>query len=226
MPRLLELFCGTKSVGRAFEALGWEVVSVDILASFDPTLVADIKTWDPSCFPVGHFAAIHASPPCTEYSAARTTAKRPRDLEGSDELVQKTMQIVEYLKPLVWIMENPWTGLLRKRPFMEALEPRMRVISYCKYGLPYRKHTSIWTNLGKFWEHRPKCCAASPCGKIVEGRHPATAQQGPSRHTDKSVKVNDTFTQQQLYAFPPELCEELAQASDDAVAQFNRHGHW
>ena len=89
MPRLLEVFCGTKSMGKAFEALGWEVVSVDILASFDPTIVADIGTWDPSIFPVGHFAAIHASPPCTQYSAARTTAKRPRDLEGSDELVKK-----------------------------------------------------------------------------------------------------------------------------------------
>lgn len=226
MPRLLELFCGTKSVGRAFEALGWEVVSVDIIPSFNPTIVADIGTWDPSIFPVGHFAAIHASPPCTEYSAARTTAKRPRDLEGSDSLVQKTMQIMEYLKPLVWIMENPWTGLLRKRPFMEPLEPRMRVISYCKYNLPYRKHTSIWTNLGAFWVHRPKCCAADPCDKIVDGRHPATAQQGPSRHKDKSVKANDTFTQRQLYAFPPELCDELALATNDALAQYNKHGYW
>ena len=226
MPRLLELFCGTKSVGKAFEALGWEVVSVDILASFNPSIVADIGSWDPSVFPVGHFAAIHASPPCTEYSAARTTAKRPRDLEGSDALVQKTMQIMEYLKPLVWIIENPWTGLLRKRPFMIPLEPRMRVISYCRYGLPYRKHTSIWTNLGKFWEHRPKCCAANPCDKIVDGRHPATAQQGPSRHMDKTVKANDTFTQRQLYAFPPELCEELALASNDALAQYNKHNYW
>ena len=81
-------------MGKAFEALGWEVVSVDILASFDPTIVADIGIWDPSIVPVNHFAAIHASPPCTAYSAARTTAKIPRDLEGSDALVQKTMQII------------------------------------------------------------------------------------------------------------------------------------
>ncbi len=226
MPRLLELFCGTKSVGRAFEDLGWEVVSVDILASFNPTIVADIKTWDPSIFPVGHFAAIHASPPCTEYSAARTTAKRPRDLEGSDALVQKTMQIMEFLRPLVWIIENPWTGLLRKRPFMEALEARMRVISYCHYGLPYRKHTSIWTNLGGFWVHRPKCCAANPCGKIVDGRHPATAQQGPSKHKDTGFKMNDTFTQQQLYAFPPQLCDELALAANEALSKYNTHRIW
>lgn len=226
MPRLLELFCGTKSVGRAFEALGWEVVSVDIVASFNPTIVADIKTWDPSCFPVGHFAAVHASPPCTAYSAARTTAKTPRDLDGSDALVKKTMQIMEYYDPLIWIIENPWTGMLRKRPFMEPLEPRMRVISYCKYGLDYRKHTSIWTNLGQFWVSRPKCCSKEPCGKIVEGRHPATAQQGPSRHKDKSVKLNDTFTQCELYAFPPALCDELAQAATDAVTQHNTLGYW
>jgi len=53
-----------------------------------------------------------------------------------------------------------------------------------------------------------------------------TAQQGPSRHSDGSVKTNDTFTQRDLYAFPPELCDELALASNDAVAAFNTHGRW
>ena len=46
MPRLLELFCGTKSVGRAFEAAGWEVVSLDIVSKFEPTILRDIRSWD------------------------------------------------------------------------------------------------------------------------------------------------------------------------------------
>ena len=54
MPRLLELFCGTKSVGRAFEAAGWEVVSLDIVSKFEPTILCDIRSWDYTTFP-GHF---------------------------------------------------------------------------------------------------------------------------------------------------------------------------
>ena len=50
MPRLLELFCGTKSVGRAFEAAGWEVVSLDIVSKFEPTILCDIRSWDYTTF--------------------------------------------------------------------------------------------------------------------------------------------------------------------------------
>ena len=46
MPRLLELFCGTKSIGRAFEAAGWEVVSLDIVSKFEPPILCDIRSWD------------------------------------------------------------------------------------------------------------------------------------------------------------------------------------
>ena len=45
MSRLLELLCGTKSVGRAFEAAGWEVVSLDIVSKFEPTILCDIRSW-------------------------------------------------------------------------------------------------------------------------------------------------------------------------------------
>ena len=71
MPRLLELFCGTKSVCRAFEAAGWEVVSLDIVSKFEPTILCDIRSWDYTAFP-GHFDMVWASPVCTEYSCVLT----------------------------------------------------------------------------------------------------------------------------------------------------------
>ena len=64
MPRLLELFCGTKSIGRAFEAAGWEVVSLDIVSKFEPTILCDIRSWDYTQFPPGHFDMVWASPVC------------------------------------------------------------------------------------------------------------------------------------------------------------------
>ena len=112
--RLLELFCGTKSVGRAFEAAGWEVVFLDIVLKFEPTILCDIRSWDYTTFP-GHFDMVWASPVCTEYSRALTT--RPRRLLDCDALVLSALEIIAHFDPL-WIVENPAT-LLKTRPFME-----------------------------------------------------------------------------------------------------------
>ena len=116
MPRLLELFCGTKSIGRAFEAAGWEVVSLDIVSKFEPTILCDIRSWDYTTFPPGHFDMVWASPVCTEYSRALTM--RPRRLEEGDVLVLRALEIMAHFDPLMWVIENPATGLLKTRPFM------------------------------------------------------------------------------------------------------------
>ena len=55
---LLELFSGTKSVGRAFEALGWAVTSLDADATTRPSICADIREWDYRTYPPGHFDLI------------------------------------------------------------------------------------------------------------------------------------------------------------------------
>lgn len=65
--RLLELFCGTKSVGKAFEAKGWDVVSVDNEPGFGATITADILDLSPDAFSVG-FDAVWASPPCDAFT--------------------------------------------------------------------------------------------------------------------------------------------------------------
>ena len=53
--KVLELFSGTKSIGKAFERLGHEVISVDLDPTFQPTILVDMLTWDyASQFEPGH----------------------------------------------------------------------------------------------------------------------------------------------------------------------------
>ena len=208
--RFLEVFCGTKSVSRALPP-DWEVVSVDILAKFQPTILADVATWDfESAFPPGHFDYIHLSPPCTEFSRALTS--RPRRLEEGDILAKRSLEILSYFQPRWWTLENP-VGLLQTRPYMQELLPFRRFCCYCKYNEGehrYRKQTAIWTNLA--WTPRPMCTAATPCpDKAANGKHTHHAQQGAERGLRK--------TQAQLYSFPPALPREwveslLAEAND------------
>ena len=197
-PVLLELFSGTGSVGRAFRDRGWEVFSVDIDAASKPTLVANVLDLQLDALP-SHVDCIWASPPCTHYSRARTKAKTPRDLEGSDALVRKVLNIIEHYGNPNWFMENPESGLLKTREVVVGLP--MRIVDYCKYGKPYRKRTAIWTNTG--WEPQQPLCKHD-CPASNGSKHTASAQQAPSSNTDSRYSRNE------LYSIPPALCEEIA----------------
>ena len=141
--KLLELFSGTKSIGRAFEALGWQVTSLDSDPQSQPSLCCDILEWDYRAFEPGHFDLVWASPVCTEFSRAMT--RRPRRLEEGDRLVLRTIEIIGYLRPRWWAIENPRSGLLKTRSFMKG-QP-FDAVTYCQYGYRYRKATRIWNNL-------------------------------------------------------------------------------
>ena len=71
--KLLELFSGTGSVGTVAKDMGFEVVSLDLK---NADINCDIMKWDYKQYPVKHFHMIWASPPCTEYSKAKTTGVR------------------------------------------------------------------------------------------------------------------------------------------------------
>ena len=212
--RLLELFAGSGSVGKSFKKLGWEVVSLDLSPDFNPTILANLMDWDYQAYG-GEFDCIHASPPCTHYSRARTVAKTPRDLDGSDALVRRTLDILDHYNPKVFIIENPFTGMMKDRPVMQGMKKHMRVITYCKYGLPYKKATSIWTNLHA-WTPREACCKACPCEQLQDGAHPKTAQRAQGKKNGVRRK-GDKFNLHELYALPEQLCDELAEAATSAV---------
>jgi site-specific DNA-cytosine methylase len=148
--RLLELFSGTGSVGNVASELNYDVISLD--RDMDANLKIDIMDWDYKAYPPKFFDVIWASPPCTEYSRAKTTGIRK--IDEANAIVQRTLEILRYLDPTFYIIENPQTGLLKEQPFMADLP--YKDIDYCKYSLTYRKRTRLWTNITT-WTPRPLC---------------------------------------------------------------------
>ena len=211
--RALELFSGTHSIGRALESLGWEVISLDCEAKYDPTICKNIMAWDYEAFaPPGHFDFIWASPDCTEYSIAKSTGIR--DLMKADGLVLRTLEIMAYFRPQAYCIENPATGLLKGRGLLDDFP--WKDVCYCSYGTPYKKHTRIWNNLSNHWAPRPLC--RRNCASFLSngGNHATSAQKGPSGNNDKTI---DNFTRDQLYRIPEPLCQEIAAAVSGAIGE-------
>ena len=207
--RLLERFSGTGSVGDAFRATGWNVTSLDCDLRSEADLKMDVldfpyESYRPECF-----EAIWASPPCTEYSIARTTARTPRNLPLADALVARTLEIIEHLKPKVWWIENPATGLLKSRAVIQHLPPPL-FCDYCMYGKPYRKRTALWTNIPASRAGLFTCNKA--CGSWQDGHHVQTAQRGPGR-LQQRLGINDRCTLSYLHGLPPALCFALEAAT-------------
>jgi site-specific DNA-cytosine methylase len=208
MPRLLELFSGTKSVSNAVGSRFTEIVSIDILAKFNPSIVTDILKWDYKTYPTNYFDAIWASPPCVEYSKMKYVSCKPRNLHLADQIVKRTIEIIEYFNPQRWYIENPQTGLLKDRPFMMGL-PFIDV-DYCMYSdWGYKKKTRIWTTV----TYDGKLCDKK-CGNINNGVHgnPTKFYIPKSGNHDKSLAVYRSQNKDNLYRIPTSLIVELFDA--------------
>lgn len=211
--KVLELFAGTRSIGKAFEAAGHEVFSIEWNKDFENIdLYEDINnvTAEMILEQFGQPDVIWASPDCTTYSIAAISHHRTKEASGNlapkseyaafcDKTNQHVLDLIKELNPKYYFIENPRGGM-RKMDFMQGL-PRYTV-TYCQYELDKpvmerrMKPTDIWTNhLDP--QFKPMCKNGAPCHAPAP-RGSKTGTQGLKGAAARAV-------------IPHALCEHIAE---------------
>ena len=216
--KLLELFSGSRSVGKIADKRGHEVFSVDNVDYPNTNWTGDILDWDYRLneMQVGELDefyipdVIWASPPCTDFSVACIGKKwvsgenfTPRNPEMVGlKIFQKTLEIINYYLEenpnLIWYIENP-RGKMRKAPHWNKMNHVRHTLTYCQYGDTRMKPTDIWTNDFK-WRPKPMCKNGDPCHTSAP-RGSQTGTQGLKGNHERSK-------------IPSDLCLEVIKSAE------------
>ena len=209
--RVLELFAGTRSIGKAFEARGHEVFSVEWDKQFkNIDLYEDVMKIQANDIitAFGKPDVIWASPDCSTYSRAAISHHRKKDEHGNlapvsdyakfcDRVNQHMLCLILALSPKYWFIENPRGGM-RKMDFMNGL-PRYTV-TYCQYGDTRMKPTDIWTNHPDP-QFKPPCKNCDPC-HVPAPRGAKTGTQGLKNSIERAK-------------IPVEFCNHIVDICED-----------
>ena len=191
--RVLDLFAGLGGWSAAFKVRGHQVTTVDLNPAFGCTITADILTlqyrtlWKP-----GDFDIVLASPPCEGFSVAsigRHWTPPPTNLPKTDtaklavQLVGAALDIIKYLEPTWWMMENP-RGKLRSLNLMTNY-PR-QTVTYCKLGETRMKPTDLWGRFPRSLVLPTPCKNGDPCHDRAP-RGAKTGTQGIKGSANRAV---------------------------------------
>lgn len=194
--KVLELFAGTRSIGKAFESKGHEVFSVDWGNKFENiNLNCDISTLKAEtvlelfCKP----DIIWASPDCTTYSISAISHHREREDNGNlkakseyakfcDNCNLNLLKLISDLNPKYFFIENPRGGF-RKMDFIKNIN--RYTITYCQYGDNRMKPTDIFTNHTNT-NFKPMCKNGDPC-HVSAPRGSKTGTQGLKGSVQRSI---------------------------------------
>ena len=208
--KVLELFAGTRSIGKAFERRGHEVYSVEWNRDFeDIDWHEDIGkiTAQDIIDRFGKPDVIWASPDCTSYSLAAISHHRRKEEDGTltpvsdyakfcDKVNAHVIELIKELNPTYYFIENP-RGALCNMDFMRGIPKHL--VTYCQYGDTRMKPTHIFTNYPnpefKHCKNGDSCHVAAPRGS-------QTGTQGIKGSVDRS-RIPD-----KLCDYVVELCEK------------------
>lgn len=209
--KVLELFAGTRSIGKAFEKHGHEVYSIEWNKDFDNIdWYEDIGkiTAQDIIDRFGHPDVIWASPDCTSYSLAAISHHRTKNKETGnldpitdyakfcDKVNAHVIDLIHELNPNYFFIENPRGGLCNMT-FMQGIPKYL--VTYCQYGDTRMKPTHIFTNYpDPQFKH---CKNGDPCHEKAP-RGSRTGTQGIKGSVDRS-RIPD-----KLCEYIVELCEK------------------
>ena len=197
--KVLELFAGTRSISRAFEARGHETFTIEWDKQHpDISWYADIGTVTTQDIleKFGVPDVVWASPDCTSYSVAAISKHRIREADGNltpksdyakfcdkvnKHVIEMIKELLEINPNMIYFIENPRGGM-RKMNFMKGL-PRYTV-TYCQYGDTRMKPTDLWTNHPNP-QFKPMCKNGDPCHESAP-RGSKTGTQGRKNAKERS----------------------------------------
>jgi len=196
-PRLLDLFCGAGGCARGYADAGFEVIGCDIAPqrhypyTFYQANALDVLDMLLSNDGLWHgyalddFHAIHASPPCQEYSQSRhlRNATTKYGVKHAPMLIEPVRARLA-ATGLLWIIEN-----VAFSPLPDAL-----VLCGSMFGLPVRRHRWFASNLMLFapgpCQHTDSCI--NPVGAKVRG-YGALASKTTYRDAKGAIRKRESY---------------------------------
>jgi len=141
---ILDLCGGTGSWARPYLEAGYDVRTITIPKQD----VRDFYLKDGD-----EIYGILAAPPCTQFSFARTNAKKLRDFKDAMSIVSACLRIIweaqykpvsntaKYTRLKFWALENPYFGLLKN-----FIGKPVYTFDPWEFGDGYQKRTALWGN--------------------------------------------------------------------------------
>jgi len=212
---VIELFSGSRSIGKEAEKRGHKVFSSDFEDFPNTDYVCDILEFDVNKVPFDKVDMIWASPPCESFSVAsighhwvkgEVFTPKTENAKKGIKILLKTIEIIKHFSKqnpnLIWYVENP-RGKMRKSPHWNEIEHKLNGVTYCQYGDDRMKATDIWNN-NPMWVSKPMCKNGDSCHQSAP-RGSQTGTQGIKSYYDRSK-------------IPSELCKEIIRASEVTFA--------
>ncbi len=205
MKKLLEIFCGTKSISNVFEKNGWQTYTVDIDAKYKPTECINILDFDYKKFDKHYFNHIHFSPDCRYMSQNQQTwygrlkgrgddkylftkELHVEKLNESDKLLYKVNEIINYFEDNTFTIENPYHTKFNNIINRNILNYPYEIVDYCMYNYPIQKPTVFINNFDLKLKRCDKTHNHVPYKKYCGGGN---------------------SPKDKVYQIPKELCEKI-----------------